>query len=346
MMYARPLVQSGPRPHDALPLAGGNLWFRDVELLHRDQPSDFASAKSLPDDLIARLTQPRAAVGTLSMDRPRIMGILNVTPDSFSDGGQNEGNAALLHAREMRDHGADIIDIGGESTRPGAEPVSLADERTRVLPALNAIRADGIDLPISIDTRKAAIARETIAQGATLFNDVSALSYDPQSTAAALELRVPVCLMHAQGDPRTMQQAPHYDNVLLDVYDWLESRIAELHAIGLNRDLMIVDPGIGFGKSPEHNLALIRGLSLFHGLGCTILFGASRKRFIGLLTGEQDASRRDHGSHAVMIEAARQGAQILRVHDTYGAVQSLRAWCALNLNTHADDMLPSERHPR
>ena len=351
MIRARPLVQSGPMPADALPLAGGGLWFREVEVLARGGPSRFAAASTLPDDLIHRLTRPRAPIGAMDLNQPRIMGILNVTPDSFSDGGRNQGDDALTHARQMRDHGADILDIGGESTRPGATPVTLEEERARVLPALDAIRADGIDLPISIDTRKAAIARETMARaprtcGANLFNDVSALTHDPVSPDAARELGVPVCLMHAQGDPQTMQQAPHYDDVLLDVYDWLDTRIHELEAHGLNRNLMLVDPGIGFGKTHDHNLALIRGLSLFHGLGCAILFGASRKRFIGTLTGEQIAARRDPGSHAVMIEAARQGAQILRVHDTKGAVQALRVWSALNLPADRDDTTTSERHPR
>jgi len=351
MIQARPLVQSGPMPADALPLAGGGLWFREVEVLTRGGPSRFAAASTLPDDLVDRLTRPRAPIGAMALNQPRIMGILNVTPDSFSDGGRNQGDAALSHARQMRDHGADILDIGGESTRPGATPVTLEEERARVLPALDAIRADGIDLPISIDTRKAAIARETMARdprtrGANLFNDVSALTHDPASPDAARELGVPVCLMHAQGDPQTMQQAPHYDDVLLDVYDWLDRRIRELEAHGLDRNLMLVDPGIGFGKTHDHNLALIRGLSLFHGLGCAILFGASRKRFIGTLTGEQIAARRDPGSHAVMIEAARQGAQILRVHDTKGAVQALRVWSALNLPTFQDDTTTSERHPR
>lgn len=342
MIYARPLVQSGPRPADALPLAGGSLWFRDIEYLSRGTGSHFASARSLPVNLALRLTQPRAPIGTLTLDQPRIMGILNVTPDSFSDGGQNDGTAALINAQQMRDNGTDIIDIGGESTRPGAIPVDEDEEHARVIPTVNAIRADGITLPISIDTRKAGIARGAMAAGADMFNDVSALTYDPNSAQAARDLNVPVCLMHAQGDPRSMQQNPQYDDVLLDVYDWLHARIVQLEALGLRRRNMVVDPGIGFGKTQEHNLALTKGLSLFHGLGCAILFGASRKRFIGTIAGQPDAALRDPGSHAVMLHAASQGAQILRVHDTAGAVQSLRMWRAMNPATLTQQDMESD----
>ena len=329
MIRARPLVQSGPRPPDALPLAGGSLWFRDAELLVRGGRSRFTSAHSLPDDVVHHLTASRAPVAGLTLDRPRIMGILNVTPDSFSDGGRHEGAAAATHAARMIADGADILDIGGESTRPGAVTISVREEAERVIPAIRAIRAAGHDVPISIDTRKGLIARAAIAEGAELINDVSALTFDDQTAIVARETGLPVCLMHAQGDPRTMQDAPRYRDVLLDVYDWLENRITMLEAHGLRRAAMLVDPGIGFGKTLEHNLALLRGLSLFHGLGCTVLLGASRKRFIGTLSGVDEAAARDPGSHAVMLDALRQGVQIIRVHDTAGAVQSLRVWRAL-----------------
>ncbi|WP_316012977.1 dihydropteroate synthase [Roseobacter sp. HKCCA0434] len=331
MTRARPLVQSGPRPPEALPLAGGALWFAQAELLHRDAPSRIVPARDLPDDLLDRLTSPRTDIAGLPMDRPQIMGILNVTPDSFSDGGRHEGEAALARARQMVADGAAILDIGGESTRPGAATVPEKAEIARVLPVIEAVRGAGLKTPISIDTRKAEIARRALDAGADLFNDVSALSYDVASLDVAVASGAPVCLMHAQGDPRTMQDAPRYDDVLLDVYDWLADRIANCEAAGLPRSRIVVDPGIGFGKTLAHNLALLRGLSLFHGLGCPILLGASRKRFIGTIGGADAADARDPGSHAVMLDAARQGAQILRVHDTAGAAQSLALWRALTL---------------
>jgi dihydropteroate synthase len=248
------------------------------------------------------------------MDRPQIMGILNVTPDSFSDGGRFlDPAAALAQAQAMVAEGAALLDIGGESTRPGAAEVPVADEIARTEPVIAALRDAGV--PLSIDTRKAAVAQAALAAGAGIVNDVSALSLDAGMAGVVAAAKVPLVLMHARGTPATMQDAPLYDDVLLDVYDWLERRIAVAEAAGIARGRIVVDPGIGFGKTVAHNLALIRGLSLFHGLGCPVLLGASRKRFIGTISGEDKAGRRVAGSLAVALAGAAQGAQILRVHD-------------------------------
>lgn len=329
--YWRPIVMSDPaRPADALPLAGGTLWFREIERIERGGPrGSIEPASALPDDWRERLTSARAEVAGLSMDQPRVMGILNVTPDSFSDGGKHAGAGALAHARAMAAAGADLLDIGGESTRPGADTVPDEVELGRVLPMVRALTGEGFG-PISVDTRKASVAKAAIEAGASLFNDVSALTYDPESMNVAAATEAAICLMHAAGDPKTMQDKPAYDDVLLDVFDYLSDRIAATEAAGVPRGRLVADPGIGFGKTLAHNLTILRGLSLFHGLGVPLLVGASRKRFIGTLSGQTDAAARGPGSVAVALDAARQGAQILRVHDVAETHQALTLWAALN----------------
>ena len=331
MIYYRPLVQcGGDRPDDALTLAGGWCWFSRVAVHRRDGDAQVIAASDLPEETRARLTAPRPAISGMGMDAPRIMGILNVTPDSFSDGGLfADPGAALTHAQAMEKAGADIIDIGGESTRPGAADVPIADEIARTAPVIAAIRA-GSSAPISIDTRKAPVAQAAIDAGAGLVNDVAAFTHDPALADVTARSGLPVCLMHAQGDPATMQQDPHYDDVLLDVYDFLTERVAVAEAAGIPRDRIVVDPGIGFGKTLNHNLTLLRGLSLFHGLGCAILLGASRKRFIGTIGGADLASDRMAGSVAVALHGLRQGVQILRVHDTYETRQAMDLEMAIN----------------
>jgi dihydropteroate synthase len=315
MTYYRPIAMTdAARPPQARPLAGGLCWFSQVEILERGGPPHLAPLSEVPDAMLARLTASRAALAGLAMDRPQIMGILNVTPDSFSDGGRFlDPAAALAQAQAMVAEGAALLDIGGESTRPGAAEVPVADEIARTEPVIAALRDAGV--PLSIDTRKAAVAQAALAAGAGIVNDVSALSLDAGMAGVVAAAKVPLVLMHARGTPATMQDAPLYDDVLLDVYDWLERRIAVAEAAGIARGRIVVDPGIGFGKTVAHNLALIRGLSLFHGLGCPVLLGASRKRFIGTISGEEQADRRVAGSLAVALAGAAQGAQILRVHD-------------------------------
>ena len=329
-IYHRPIESSDPiRPPDALPLAGGRLWFRAVAMHQRDRAPRLVPVTDLAETVRTRLSVQRSPVCGLSLERPRIMGILNVTPDSFSDGGRFLAHeAALDQARELVAAGADILDIGGESTRPGSDPVPEAEELARVLPVIERLRAEGLDLPISIDTRKASVARAALQAGANLFNDVSALTFDGDSAAVAAGADA-VCLMHAQGDPKTMQDAPVYSDVLLDVADHLSVRIAVAEAAGVPRERILVDPGIGFGKTLAHNLALVRGLALLHDLGCPILFGASRKRFIGTIAGVPDAAARNSGSIAVALEALRRGAQVIRVHDVAETRQAVALWWAL-----------------
>ncbi len=332
MTYYRPVAMTdAARPAAALPLAGGWCWFDRVEVLERGTPPRLIGASDVPRDVLTRLTAVRPPLAGLPLDRPRIMGILNVTPDSFSDGGRFLApEAALSQARAMTLAGADILDIGGESTRPGAAEVAVADEMARTVPVIAALCALGV--PLSIDTRKAAVAGVALAAGARIVNDVAALGFDPAMAGVVAQAGVPVVLMHAKGAPATMQDAPAYDDVLLDVYDFLADRITVAQAAGIARDRIVVDPGIGFGKSLAHNLMLLRGLSLFHGLGCAVMLGASRKKFIGTLSGQAQADRRVPGSLAVALAGVAQGVQILRVHDVDETQGALALWRAMALD--------------
>ena len=315
-----------PRPPGAHPLAGSaHVWFDQVRALTKTRlPVPAAEGTT------ARLATPRPVLPGLPTDRPLVMGIVNVTPDSFSDGGETPDRAsAVARAKAQVAAGADILDIGGESTRPGAEDVSIADEIDRTAPVIAALRAAGVSTPISIDTRKAAVAAAALREGADMINDVAALTHDPELGPLVAEAGVPLCLMHAQGTPQTMQIDPRYEDVLIEVFDWLAARMAAAEGHGIDRARLIVDPGIGFGKMLEHNLTLLKGLALFHGLGAPILLGASRKRFIGTLSGVEVAGQRMAGSLAVALHAAGQGAQVLRVHDVTETVQALALWRAM-----------------
>ena len=327
--YYRPIITS--EPIGGIALAGGWARFEDVEVLRRDANPQRISVEACPTDVLDQLVQARKPIAGLNLSQPNLMGILNVTPDSFSDGGLFlDAGSALSQARLLVDDGADILDIGGESTRPGAEVVGIEDEISRTVPVIRSLRRSGQSVPISIDTRKSAVAEAALDAGAAMINDVAALTFDADLGPLAASRNLPVCLMHAQGTPKTMQQDPTYDDVLLDVYDFLEERIVSAEKQGISRSQILVDPGIGFGKTVAHNIRLLRGLSLFHGLGCAILLGASRKRFIGALTGADVASDRTSGSVAVALEAVRQGVQVLRVHDVKETKQALQIWQALN----------------
>jgi dihydropteroate synthase len=332
-------------------LAGGLIWFSGVEAIAADAGGRFDQAlvpveriedfiDSLPEPqrsaskaTFARLIAPRPplllGLRTVRLDQPQVMGILNVTPDSFSEGGALHEDPAAAAARGvgMAEAGAAIIDIGGESTRPGAKPVWEGDEIARVVPVIERLRASGT--AVSIDTRKGAVMEAALAAGAHLVNDVSALTFDERSLSIAAAGTFPVVLMHHQGAPETMQEAPHYRDALLDVYDWLEARIAAVVAAGVARDRLLIDPGIGFGKSLRHNLAILNGLATFHGLGLPIVLGASRKRTVGALAGEAPVEHRLGGSLALALAGAAQGVQVLRVHDVFETVQALRVWRGL-----------------
>ena len=262
----------------------------------------------------------------LDLSRPRVMGVLNVTPDSFSDGGRYCGlDDALRQAERMVRAGADILDIGGESTRPGARAVSLDEEMARVLPVLERVHAE-LDVPVSVDTSKPRLMQEAIAAGAGMINDVAALRA-PGAIEVLAAASVPVCLMHMQGEPRTMQTAPQYDDVLADIMAYLESRVAACLQGGIARGRLLLDPGFGFGKTLQHNLTLLRDLEALQTLGLPILAGVSRKSMLGAVTG-REVDQRLAASVAAAVMAVERGARIVRVHDVAETVDALKIWQA------------------
>jgi dihydropteroate synthase len=275
-------------------------------------------------EALASLTATRPA----PFDRPRLMGILNVTPDSFSDGGEHAGvEAAVAHGLRLAAEGADIVDVGGESTRPGAKEVPVAEELRRVLPVVERLAAAGV--LVSIDTRKAAVMRAAVAAGARIINDVSGLAHDPASLEVAAASGAVVVLMHMQGTPETMNLAPRYRHGALEVLDALAARIEACAAAGIRHDRLIVDPGLCFGKHEPENLDLLRNLALFHGLGCPVLLGISRKGWTAVLEEGWPAKARLPATLAATLWALNQGVQLFRVHDVGAHRQLLTAWQAL-----------------
>lgn len=271
----------------------------------------------------------------LDLARPLVMGIVNVTPDSFSDGGQHlRHDAALAHARQLIADGAAILDLGGESTRPGAMPVSIQEEMHRVIPVLVALR--GAPVPVSIDTHKPEVMRAALAAGASMVNDINALQ-TPGALAAVEQSGAAVCLMHKQGGPQDMQRRPEYQDVMSDVLEFLRERVAAAQHAGIARERLVVDPGFGFGKTLEHNLTLLRGLRTLGGLGVAVLAGLSRKSMLGAITG-QDVEHRMPASIAAALIAVQRGAGIVRVHDVRATVDALKVWDAV-----AEDLSP-QRH--
>lgn len=340
--YLRPTgFVDAPFGHDGkvARLAGGLQFFSQVELIGPDGAElvPVAGIEARLDDAgraaWARLTaaRPPLTLGArvIRLDQPQVVGIVNVTPDSFSDGGAHqETEAAVAAGHAMAAAGAAIVDVGGESTRPGAQPVWEGDEAARVLPVVQRLAAAGT--AVSVDTRKAMVMEQALATGAGMVNDVSALTWDPRAAETVAKAGCPVVLMHHQGPPETMQDDPRYERpVLLEIYDWLEARIAAAVAAGIAREQILVDPGFGFGKNVQHNLALMNGLAMLHGLGCPIMLGASRKRTIGALSNEAPVDQRLGGSLALALKAAGQGVQLLRVHDVPETLQALRVWRGL-----------------
>ena len=316
-------------------LAGGWARFTDMDVVQRHADGGYSICRMGLDDLLQaaddrnlasavmdRLLAPRDPFAGLSMTAPRLMGILNVTPDSFSDGGRHNAPArAIAAARAMQDAGAAIIDIGGESTRPGAAPVTRNQELARVLPVLAGLRVSGAVL--SIDTRHAEVMRRAVAGGAGIINDVGALRGDGAVDAAAAA-GVPVVMMHMQGTPETMQADPQYGFAPVEILEFLEARIQAAEAAGIPRALMAIDPGYGFGKTVTHNLQLINWTAMLHMLGVPILIGASRKSSIAKISAGEDADQRLPGSLALAMAALRQGAQMLRVHDVGETMQAVK----------------------
>ncbi len=321
----------------ALPLAGGPSAFSAAEILHRcaatgeisrrwiaacDLPA-LAEGKSLLADRLEHITGSRPAIAGLDFFRPRIMGIVNVTPDSFSDGGRHaDPESAVRHALALAEQGADILDVGGESTRPGATEVPVEEELARVVPVVRNLAERG--LTVSVDTRKAAVMEAAIAAGAAIINDVTALREDPHAPKVVAEADVPVILMHAREVPVRPDVTHEYDDVVLDVADALESHVRNAVRAGIPERNILIDPGLGFGKDVDDNLRLMQRLPLFHGLGLPLLVGASRKRFIGAVTGVDAPAERLAGSLAVAQLAMQAGAAIVRVHDVAETAQMVR----------------------
>ncbi|HYZ32661.1 MAG TPA: dihydropteroate synthase, partial [Crenalkalicoccus sp.] len=324
-----PAAQAAVQAGEALPFQGGPAAFLMVRPIGPEAPPPCRIAE-LPDswrDKLLPLTRPPPAFLGLGATRPLVMGIVNLTPDSFSgDGLADDPAEAIARGEAMREAGADLLDLGAESTRPGAEPVPPEEERRRLLPVLRALAPGG---PVTVDTRNAATMAAALEAGAAAVNDISALRHDPGAATVLARLRAPVVLMHMLGtDPRTMQREPRYADVALEVACFLRDRVATAERLGIPRSRIAVDPGIGFGKTMAHNLELLRRLPLLAGLGCPILVGASRKGFIGRLSGEAEAGQRLGGSVAAALFAAAQGATILRVHDVAETAQALRVWRA------------------
>ncbi|MBN8809590.1 MAG: dihydropteroate synthase [Sphingomonas sp.] len=326
------------RDGEVVRLAGGMQWFAAYEVIvdgaKRTVPiAEFAATLGTSDEraaaLHAAITRPRLPLvlgeRTLRFEQPQVAGILNVTPDSFSDGGK--GGDPVSAGVAMAAAGAALIDVGGESTRPGAAIVWEGDEIARVEPVVRGLATAGT--LVSIDTRKAAVMETALAAGAAIVNDVAALLWDERALEVVAKAGCPVVLMHSPQPAKGPHDGGVYDNVLTDVFDWLEARIAAVVAGGVDRARIIVDPGIGFGKSLQDNLALLNGLALFHGLGCPIMLGASRKRMIGALSNEAPVGERLAGSLALALKGAEAGVQLLRVHDVTETMQALRVWRGL-----------------
>ncbi|AXJ95455.1 MULTISPECIES: dihydropteroate synthase [unclassified Sphingomonas] len=319
-------------------LAGGMQWFAAYEVIapegRRIVPvADIASLGPRAAALHLRITAPRAPLvlgaRTLRLDQPLVAGILNVTPDSFSDGGRHADDPAAAAAAgvDMAAAGAALIDLGGESTRPGAAAVWEGDEIARVEPVVRRLAASGT--PVSIDTRKSGVMAAALAAGAQVVNDVSALLWDEAALDVVVHAACPVVLMHSPDPKAGGHGRPAYRDVATEVFDWLEARVAAVEAAGVPRARILIDPGIGFGKSLADNLALVNALPLFHGLGCAIMLGASRKRMIGALDNEAPVEKRLGGSIALALKGAEAGVQLIRVHDVAETVQALKVWRGL-----------------
>lgn len=348
--YLRPIALcDSPQSEEgeAVRLAGGMVYASRFALIERDGgkvivrtrfsvPELRAALPDLPEavrdqfDNLQRNHPPlQCGTRTIRLDQPQVMGILNVTPDSFSDGGQfmDDPEVANAHAAAMLEAGAALIDVGGESTRPGAPATWEGDELKRVIPAIERLAAMGA--AISIDSRRPGVMEAALAAGAHIINDVSALRHDPRSMAFAAGSAVPVVLMHAPGQGEDLHANADYGDVVLDVFDWLRERRNAAVAAGIARERILLDPGIGFGKTLAENLALLNALPLFHALGQPLLLGVSRKRMIGALSNEAPAHQRLGGSLALAMKALDAGVQVLRVHDVAETVQALRVWRGL-----------------
>ena len=319
----------------SLPLNGNNeISFDHIEIITRSKKKKISikNIKNLPrllkkkvDADLKKITAKKKNFCNLNFKKiPNLMGILNLTPDSFSDGGKfNLKNKGINHAIQMFKSGADIIDVGGESTRPGSKKVGEEIEWKRIKHTLKSISKK---IPVSLDTRKSSIMNKGIKLGVKIINDVSGLSYDPETINILKNYNIPFVIQHSQGNPENMQNKPSYKNELLDIYDFFEKKIKFLKSIGIKHNNMIIDPGIGFGKNLKHNMNLIRGISIFHSLGFPVLVGVSRKKFIKDLSKKNDTKKRIGGTMAASIYLTMQGVQILRIHDVDEIAQGLKVF--------------------
>lgn len=344
--WVRPLVHSAAFVHSgvlngALSLAGGWRCFTYIDVVQRDDDNSYSASRMRVDDMLAKaddrnkavaviecLTAPRADFAGLAMDKPHIMGILNVTPDSFSDGGQHNAPAkAIATGMAMQAAGASIIDIGGESTRPGAEPITRNQELARILPPITGLSKAGV--LISVDTRHADVMIRATKTGAGIINDVGGLTGEGVLMAAA-ESGVPVIIMHMQGSVESMQKNPEYGFAPVEIYEFLESRLKAAIKAGIPHEMLAIDPGFGFGKTVTHNMELIRWLGLLHGLGVPLLLGASRKSSIAKISRGEPAHSRLAGSIALAIQGINEGVQMIRVHDVPETAQAVAVQMAMN----------------
>lgn len=317
------------------PLAGGPYGFSRCIRALRDGQGGVLRENVALDELegegaidLERLTAPRAPFAGVDMTGPSVMGIVNVTPDSFSDGGERFATEkAIADGLAMWEAGVAFVDVGGESTRPGAEPVPDTEEKRRVLPVIQELSAAGVR--VSIDSYHASVIEAAIEVGAAVVNDITALTGDSRSLKVVAESGLPVILMHMQGRPQTMQKSPAYDDVTLDIFDFLEQRIACCLEAGIARERIAVDPGVGFGKTLDHNLELLNRLAAFHALGCPVLLGASRKTFISQVCGKLEPGERVSGTMATLLAGWSRGVQMHRVHDVDEALQTLKVWQAI-----------------
>jgi len=338
-LIAGPAAVRALESGDALLLAGGPLAFTACEvvaeagrvILPVAEARAWAAKAGLGHEMtaaIGRVTASRPPFAGLTLYRPRIMGVVNVTPDSFSDGGDfADTESAIAHGLALRQAGADILDVGGESTRPGSDPLPVEVELARVLPVIEALARAGA--LVSVDTRRARVMAEAIAVGARIVNDITALAGDTASLGFVAKAGVSAVLMHMQGEPRSMQANPVYVEAPLDIRDYFVERLEACAAAGIPADRIAIDPGIGFGKNDRHNIAILQGLGVFHELGVPILLGVSRKSFIGRLSRKEPAKQRLAGSLAAGLAGLDRGVQILRVHDVAETYQAMAVWQAL-----------------
>ena len=306
---------------------GRETTFNSFRVIERNKDAKVISTSEVKKDFLDRfISKPNSTIG-LNFEAPIVMGILNVTPDSFYDGESSFSDEQFVEkGLRLLQTGCDILDVGGESTRPGAIEVPLGEELERVVGVIKKIKKCSPSAIISVDTRKANVAEKALQAGASIVNDISAGSFDKKMFNVVEKYNAGICLMHSQGLPENMQDTPYYDNVLLDIYDYLEAKITEAERKGISREKIIIDPGIGFGKSLRHNLEIIKKVSLFLGLGCPLMLGLSRKSFIGDIISERLPAGRLVGSIAAMLETLRNGVHVFRVHDVKETVDAIKVW--------------------